>query len=111
MSDFIYHGSYPFDSELNHGCEWHEICRFGAEVAFTFYTGLLLHRRLPIEGVEFRQYLNKAFTVVQYNSDEVFAIYKHDAKWWLIKADLLDFLKAWEKSGRPGQPTDCPRYT
>ena len=32
-------------------------------------------------------FLNKAYTIVAKNHDEVFALYLHDHKWWLIKQD------------------------
>jgi hypothetical protein len=95
MADFQYHGSYPDDQPA---CKWRRVCRISVDIAAAFYNGALERQQKPMIEEGFWNYLNKCFTVVQQTFSSVIAIYKHDYKWWLIEADKVEFLKAWEKS-------------
>jgi len=108
MSDFRYHGSYPNEHSTT-GCRWNNVCQISVNIAFAFYNDALLRQRKPMADAEkFGQYLNKCFTAVQDTFSSVIAIYKHDSKWWLIEADKIEFLKAWEKRSGVGDKPEKP---
>jgi hypothetical protein len=94
MSDFHYHGSYPYDAAMG----WDMVCEISIDIAIAFYNDALLRNgKERVDPEVFKNYLNKCFTVVRDTSSHVVAIYKHDFRWSLIEADKVAFLKAWSR--------------
>ena len=80
-------GTYIYDLRNNGTTVFHAEMRINQEIAIEMCKA--------VNSVDFSNFMNKGYVLVQQRSDSVFAVYKHDFYWWLCKAKKSDFVQAY----------------